>query len=126
MLAQFIRPPRQPIRDGATPKNVAEATRQGYAGRDNSPFLYRFNFLTIGVQPHPQDPVCGQEPRSTFALSPQDGHLMSQGNKFKFQGGAAANTEFEDRNKRAENRHHVCDGTAAAGKTLVFLDSSKF
>jgi hypothetical protein len=78
------------------------------------------------VQPHPQDPVCGQKPRSTFTLSPQDGHLMSQGNKLKFQGGAAANTEFEDRNKGAENRHHVCDGTAAAGKTLVFLDSSKF
>jgi hypothetical protein len=31
---------------------------------------------------------------------------MSQGNKLKFQRGAAANTEFEDRNKGAENRHH--------------------
>ena len=28
-------------------KNVAEATGQNYAGRDNSPFFYRFNYLTI-------------------------------------------------------------------------------
>ena len=28
---------------------------------------------------------------------------MSQGNKLQFQRGAAANTEFEDRNKGAEN-----------------------
>jgi hypothetical protein len=27
-----------------------EATRQGYAGRDNCPVFYRFNFLTIRVQ----------------------------------------------------------------------------
>jgi hypothetical protein len=52
MRAQFIRPPSQPIRDGATPKNVAEATGQGYAGRDNSPFFHRFNFLTIRDQTH--------------------------------------------------------------------------
>jgi hypothetical protein len=38
---------------------------------------------------------------------------MSQGNKLKFQRGAAANTEFEDRNKGAENRHHNRDGMAA-------------
>jgi hypothetical protein len=51
MRAQFIRPPCQPIRDGATPKTVAETTRQGYAGTDNSPLFYRFNFLTIrGLQ----------------------------------------------------------------------------
>jgi hypothetical protein len=37
---------------------------------------------------------------------------MSQGNKLKFQGGAAANTEFEDLNKGAENRHHHRDGMA--------------
>jgi hypothetical protein len=29
-------------------------------------------------------------------LSPQDGHLMSEGNKLEFQRGAAANTEFKD------------------------------
>jgi hypothetical protein len=31
------------------PKTVAEATRQGYAGTDNSPFFCRFDFLTIRV-----------------------------------------------------------------------------
>ena len=38
---------------------------------------------------------------------------MSQGNKLKFQQGAAANTEFEDRNKGAENRHHDRDAMPA-------------
>ena len=54
-------------------------------------------------------------------VSPQDGHLMSQGNKVKFQRGAAANTEFEDRNKGAENRHHDRDGMAGPRKSPVFL-----
>jgi hypothetical protein len=46
---------------------------------------------------------------------------MSQGNKLEFQRGADANTEFEDRNKRAENRHHVRDGMAGPQKSPVFL-----
>ena len=58
-------------------------------------------------------------------LSPQDGHLMSQGNKLKFQRGAAANTEFEDRNKGAENRHHDRDGMAAPRESPVFLSLVK-
>ena len=45
------------------------------------------------VKPHPQEPVGGEEPKLTRALPPQDGHLMSQGDEFKLQGGAAANTE---------------------------------
>jgi hypothetical protein len=48
--------------------------------------------------------------------------LMSQSNKLKFQRGAAANTEFEDRNKGAENRHHDCDGMARTRKSPVFLN----
>jgi hypothetical protein len=46
-------------------------------------------------------------------LAPQDGHLMSQGNKLKLQRSAAANTEFENR-KSAENRQHHRDGTAGS------------
>jgi hypothetical protein len=47
---------------------------------------------------------------------------MLQGNKLKFQGGAAANTEFADRNTRgAENRHHDRDGMAGPRKSPVFL-----
>ena len=39
------------------------------------------------------------------------------GNKLKFQRGAAANAEFKDRNKGAENRHHDCDGMAGPRKS---------
>jgi hypothetical protein len=56
------------------------------------------------VEPHPQEPVQGRKLRPTGTLSPQDSHLVSQGNKLKFQRSAAANTEFEDRSKGAENR----------------------
>ena len=78
------------------------------------------------VEPHPQEPVCGQEPKPTWTLLPPDGHLMSQSDKLKFQGGAAANTEREDRNEGGKNRHHARDGTAVAQKSLVFLSPSKF
>jgi hypothetical protein len=46
---------------------------------------------------------------------------MSQGNELKFQSDAAANTEFKDRNKGAEDRRHNRDGTAGPQKSLVFL-----
>jgi hypothetical protein len=49
-------------------------------------------------------------------LPPQDGRMMSQGNELKFQRGTAAKTEFEDRNKGPENRHHR-DGTADPRKS---------
>jgi hypothetical protein len=54
-------------------------------------------------------------------LPPQDGHLMSQGNELKVQRAAAANTEFEDRNKGTENRHHDRDGMTGRRKSPVFL-----
>jgi len=76
------------------------------------------------VEPHPQEPVCGQEPKPTWTLPPQDGHLMSQSDKLKFQGGAAANTEREDRNEGGKNRHHARDGTAVAQKSLVLRDQN--
>ena len=40
------------------------------------------------VKPHPEEPVCGEEPKLTRALPPQDSHLMSQGDELKLQGGA--------------------------------------
>jgi hypothetical protein len=51
---------------------------------------------------------------------------MSQGNKLKFQRGAAANTEFEDRNKGAENRHHDRDRMVGPRKSLVFSAMGRF
>ena len=40
--------------------------------------------------------------------------------------GAAANTEFEDRNKGTENRHHDHDGTVGPRKSPVFLSLWRF
>jgi hypothetical protein len=57
----------------------------------------------------------------TGTLSPQDGHLMSQGNKLKFQRGAATKTEGEDRNNGGKNRHHNRDGTTRPQKSPAFL-----
>jgi hypothetical protein len=51
---------------------------------------------------------------------------MAQGNKLKFQRGAAANTEFEDRTKGAENRHHDHDGTAGQRKSPALLSIVEF
>jgi hypothetical protein len=46
---------------------------------------------------------------------------MPQGNKLKFERGAAANTEFEDRKNSGENGHHDRDGMAGAQESPVFL-----
>jgi hypothetical protein len=40
-----------------------------------------------------QEPVCGDEPKPTGVLAPQDAHLMSKGKELKFKVGAATNTE---------------------------------
>jgi Transposase DDE domain group 1 len=50
---------------------------------------------------------------SVRATIPRANPLMSQGNKLKFQRGAAANAEFEGRNNGPENRHRDRDGMAA-------------
>jgi hypothetical protein len=47
------------------------------------------------VKPNPEQPVGGEEPRLAGTLPAQDGHLMSQGDEFKFQRGAAAHPERE-------------------------------
>jgi hypothetical protein len=49
------------------------------------------------IEPHPQEPVCGEEPNPTWVLPPQDIRLMSEGNELEFQGGATTNVEAEDR-----------------------------
>jgi len=62
------------------------------------------------VKPHPEQPVGGEEPKLTRALPPQDGHLMSQGDEFKFQCGAVADTEREQGNESGKNCDHAHDG----------------
>jgi hypothetical protein len=49
-----------------------------------------------------------------------------KGNKLKFQRGAAAKTEGEDRNNGGKNRHHDGDGTAGCRKSPAFLGLWKF
>src|SRR5665647_3551585 len=78
------------------------------------------------VKPHPEEPVCAEQPRATWSLPPQDGHLMSQGDEFKLQGGAAANTEREQGNECGKNCDHAHDGMAVARKSLAFLNFLSF
>jgi hypothetical protein len=45
------------------------------------------------VKPNPEKSVCGEEPNPTWVPAPQDAHLMSKGNEFKFKPGAPTNTK---------------------------------
>src|ERR1035437_6282461 len=78
------------------------------------------------VKPHPEEPVCAEQPRAIWSLPPQDGHLMSQGDEFKLQGGAASNTEREQGNEGGKNGDHAHDGMAVARKSLAFLNFRSF
>ena len=51
---------------------------------------------------------------------------MSQGDEFKLQGGAAANTEREQGNQGGKNCDHAHDGMAVARKSLAFLNFQGF
>jgi len=56
------------------------------------------------VEPHPEQPVGGEQPRPAGTLAAQDGHLMSQGDKFELQRGAAAQPEREGKRGLREPR----------------------
>ena len=73
------------------------------------------------VEPHPQEPVCGEEPNPTWVLPPQDTYLMSKGNELEFQGGATTNAEAEDRNQGGKNRHHAHDRREVVQQFLGIL-----
>ena len=77
------------------------------------------------VKPHPEKPVHGEKPRTAWTLAPQDRHLVSKGDEFEFQRGAATNAEREQGDEGG-NRCHARDGTAAARKSLGFLSVSEF
>lgn len=62
----------------------------------------------------------------TFALPPQDGDLVPQGDKLKFQASAATKAEGEQQNEGGKNRNHALDGMAVAREFLGFLDLSEF
>jgi hypothetical protein len=44
---------------------------------------------------HPEEPVCAEESKPTWTLTPQDDHLMSQGEQLKLQRSAATKAEGE-------------------------------
>ena len=60
------------------------------------------------------------------ALPVKDGQLMSQGDEFELQRGAAAYPEREQRTDGGQKRNHAHDGKTAAPKTLCFLGVSEF
>ena len=70
--------------------------------------------------------VCRAELRPTRPLPAQDGHLMSQGDKFKFQGEATTHPKREQRTEGGQKREHAGDGMTAAPETLCFLGVSEF
>ena len=62
----------------------------------------------------------------TRSLPAQDGHLMSRGDEFEFQRGAATNPEREQGTEGGQKREHADDGMTAAPETLCFLSLSEF
>ena len=78
------------------------------------------------IKPHPEQSICGEKLNPTFALAPQDGHLMPKGDEFKFQAGTATKAEREQRNESRNDRSHAHHGTAVAQKSLGFLHVSEF
>ena len=78
------------------------------------------------VKPNPERPVGGEEPRLSGTLPAQDDHLMSQGDEFEFQRGAAAYPEREQGTDGRQKREHADDGMTAAPKTLCFLGLLEF
>jgi hypothetical protein len=78
------------------------------------------------VEPHPEQPICGEKLNPTFALAPQDGDLMPKGDELKFQAGTATKAEREQRNESGNHGDHAHHGTAVAQKSLGFLDVSEF
>jgi hypothetical protein len=34
------------------------------------------------VKPHPEEPICEEEPKPAFALTPEHGDLVPKGDKF--------------------------------------------
>ena len=77
-------------------------------------------------KPRPEQPVGGEEPRLAGTLPAQDGHLMSQGDEFEFQRGAAAYLEREQGTEGGQKREHAYDAMTAARKTLCFLGFLEF
>jgi len=84
------------------------------------------NLRPEAVEPNPEQPVGGEEPRLAVTVPPQDGHLMPQGDEFEFQRGATANPELEQGPEGGQKREHADHGMSAPSKTLCFLGFLNF
>ena len=78
------------------------------------------------VEPHPEQPVGGEEPWLARALPTQNGHLVSQSNDFELQRSAAADPERQQGSEGGQKREHAYDGMTALRKTLCFLGLLEF
>jgi hypothetical protein len=78
------------------------------------------------VKPNPEQPVGGEEPRLSGTLPTQDGHLMSQGDEFDLQRGAAPYPEREHGTDGGQKRVHADDGMATTHKSLHLLALLEF
>ena len=78
------------------------------------------------VKPHPEEPVCAEESKPTWTLTPQDGHLMSQSEQLKLQRSAATKAEGEQRSEGGKIRDHANDGMAGMLKSPAFLGLLEF
>jgi len=56
------------------------------------------------VEPDPQQAVASTKPRSAGPLPVENGHLMSEGQHLKFQGGPTPKPEGDQRNYRGQDR----------------------
>ncbi len=66
------------------------------------------------VKPHPEKTVGAAELGTARAQTPQDRHLVSKGDEFKFQRGAATKPEGQQGTEGRDNREHADDAMAAA------------
>jgi hypothetical protein len=78
------------------------------------------------VKPNPEKSVRGEEPNPTWALSPQDTHLMSQRDELEFQGGAARSRKPSM--ETTVERIMIMPATVGRWrkKSLAFLGPSEF
>ena len=93
-------------------------------GTVDQELLGRTGYLAAGPAPNVIRHGIGlpsrAEPRPARTLPAQDGHLMSQGDEFEHQRGAAAHPEREQGTEGGQKPKHADDGMTEAPKLYVF------
>jgi hypothetical protein len=73
------------------------------------------------IKPHPEEAICGEQPKPTWALTPQDGHRNDSRSR-----GAQLRRRKVDGSDIGKNRDHAGNGMVMARKSLAFFSSSEF